>query len=143
MVRHISGTPSTETEAWSRFLGYFGHWQVKGYGMFSLVDKSSGQFLGNVGYSDFRRGLGADFDPFHEAAWVLAAAGHGKGYALEAMTAVQQWLDDSFRPEKTVCIISPDNSPSLRLAEKLGFRAMRQAEYNQKEVTVFERSLPL
>jgi len=139
VVAYISGTPSTEAEAWSRFLGYFGRWQLMGYGMFALVEKSSGQFLGEVGYSDFRRGLGPDFDPFHEAAWVLASAGHGKGYALEAMTAVQQWLDEKFSPDKTVCIINPENAPSIALAEKLGFHATGDADYNHNRVRLFER----
>ena len=42
VVAYISGAPSTEAEAWSRFLGYFGRWQLMGYGMFALVEKSSG-----------------------------------------------------------------------------------------------------
>ena len=142
VVKYISGTPSTEAEAWLRFLGYFGRWQLMGYGLFALIEKSSGQFMGEVGFSDFRRGLGPDFDPFHEAAWVLAAAGHGKGYALEAMTAVQDWLDERFSPAKTVCIISPENIPSIRLAEKLGFCSTGEAEYNQKTVRLFERPRP-
>ena len=139
VVKYISGTPSTESEAWQRFLGYFGRWQIMDYGMFALIEKSSGQFVGEVGYSDFRRGLGPDFDPYHEAAWVLAAAGHGKGYALEAMTAAQLWLDENFRPAKTVCIINPDNVPSIKLAHKLGFQATRKSVYNDDTVHLFER----
>lgn len=142
VVKYISGTPSTEGEAWLRFLGYFGRWELMGYGMFALIEKSSGQFMGEVGFSDFRRGLGPDFDPFHEGAWVLAAAGHGKGYALEAMTAAQEWLDQTFSPDKTVCIISPDNLPSIKLAEKLGFQATRTGVYNENTVQLFERPRP-
>ena len=142
VVKYISGTPSTEAEAWARFLGYFGRWQVMGYGLFALFEKSSGQFIGEVGYSDFRRGLGSDFDPYHEAAWILAPAGHGKGYAWEAMNAAQKWLDEKFSPDKTVCIISPGNIPSIRLAEKLGFRSTRKAEYQQNRVRLFERTRP-
>lgn len=142
VVKYISGTPATEAEAWLRFLGYVGRWQVMGYGIFALIEKSSGRFVGEVGYSDFRRGLGPDFDPYHEAAWILATAGHGKGYGLEAMTAVQKWLDEKLSPDKTVCIISPENIPSIRLAEKLGFRSTGDADYNQKTVRLFERSRP-
>ena len=142
VVKYISGTPSPEAEAWSRFLGYFGHWQVMGYGLFVLIEKSSGRFMGNVGFSDFRRGLGPDFDPFHEAAWVLATAAHGKGYAREAMVAAQSWLDEKFSPAKTVCIISPENIPSINLAKRLGFHATRDATYNEKPVRLFERLRP-
>ncbi|MEQ8741825.1 GNAT family N-acetyltransferase [Parasphingorhabdus sp.] len=142
VVKYISGTPSTEAEAWLRFLGYFGRWKLMGYGLFALIEKSSGQFLGEVGFSDFRRGLGPDFDPFHEAAWVLAAAGHGKGYAQEAMMAAQDWLDEKFTPAKTVCIISPENAPSIALAEKLGFRTTGEAVYKENTVRLFERLKP-
>jgi len=142
VVKYISGKPATEAEAWLRFLGYFGRWQIMGYGLFALIEKSTGQYMGEVGFSDFRRGLGPDFDPFHEAAWVLAEAGHGKGYAREAMTAAQEWLDQKFSPAKTVCIISPENSPSIALAKKLGFRPTGEAEYNQNIVRLFERLRP-
>lgn len=142
VVKYIDGTPATEAEAWLRFLGYVGRWQVMGYGLFVLIEKSSGQFIGNVGFSDFRRGLGPDFDPFHEAAWVLTTAAHGKGYAREAMAAAQNWLDEKFSPAKTVCIISPENIPSINLAERLGFHATREATYNEKAVMLFERLRP-
>ncbi|MEJ6593783.1 GNAT family N-acetyltransferase [Parasphingorhabdus sp.] len=142
VVKYISGKPATEAEAWLRFLGYFGRWEIMGYGLFALIEKSTGQFMGEVGFSDFRRGLGPDFDPFHEAAWVLAEAGHGKGYAREAMKAAQNWLDEIFSPDKTVCIISPENGPSIALAKKLGFRATGEAAYNQNTVILFERLQP-
>ena len=142
VVKYIGGTPASEGEAWLRFLGYFGRWQLMGYGLFALIEKSSGQFMGEVGFSDFRRGLGPDFDPYHEAAWVLATAGHGKGYAREAMTAAQRWLDEKFSPAKTVCIISPENISSIRLAERLGFHATGEGQYNQKTVTLFARPRP-
>lgn len=142
VMKYIGGIRATEAEAWLRFLGYFGRWQIMGYGLFALIEKSSGQFMGEVGFSDFRRGLGPDFDPFHEAAWVLAAAGHGKGYALEAMTAAQEWLDAKFSPDKTVCIINPENAPSISLAKKLGFRPTGEAVYNENTVRLFERLRP-
>tara|TARA_R110000824_G_scaffold369495_2_gene558983 strand:+ start:230 stop:745 length:516 start_codon:yes stop_codon:yes gene_type:complete len=142
VVKYISGKPATEAEAWVQFLGYFGRWEIMGYGLFVLIEKSSGQFMGNVGFSDFRRGLGSDFDPFHEAAWVLATAAHGKGYAREAMVAAQSWLDEKFSPAKTVCIISPENIPSINLAERLGFHSTREATYNEKTVMLFERLRP-
>lgn len=142
VTKFISGTPATEADAWLRFLGYFGRWDLMDYGLFAVIEKSSGRFMGEVGFSDFRRGLGPDFDPFHEAAWVLAGAGHGKGYAREAMTAAQDWLDKKFTPDKTVCIISRENIPSIRLAEKLGFRSTGEATYKQEPVKLFERLKP-
>ena len=58
------------------------------------------------------------------------------------MTAAQGWLDEKVSPEKTVCIISPENAPSIRLAERLGFWATGDSEYQQKTARMFARPRP-
>ncbi|QJB69172.1 GNAT family N-acetyltransferase [Parasphingorhabdus halotolerans] len=139
VIRYIGNVPSTEGEAWMRFLSYFGRWELMGYGMFAVIEKDSGDFLGEIGFSDFRRNLGPDFDPFHEGAWVMNQAGQGKGYAFEATAAAHDWLDRKFKPEKTVSIIDPDNAASIKLAGKLGYTETRRDEYKGDAVIVFER----
>lgn len=139
VMRYIGREPSTEDEAWLRFLAHFGRWQIQGYGLFAIIEKETGQFIGDAGFSDFCRGLGADFDAFHEAAWVLSAAGQNKGYAFEAMTAAHIWLEKQFKPNKTVCIISPENEPSIRLASKLGYQETGLGNYKDSDVIKFER----
>lgn len=139
VVRYITGKPATEDEAWFTFLRNVGGWEVLGYGIFAMIEKETGRFVGQIGFSDFRRGLGPDFDPFHEAAWILAGAGQNKGYASEAGHAVHSWLDGKFHPDKTVCIISPDNLASVQLATKLGYKPVGDAMYKEDVVSKFER----
>ena len=59
VVKYISGKPATEAEAWLRFLGYFGRWEIMGYGLFALIEKSTGQFMGEWDLATF----GADLGP--------------------------------------------------------------------------------
>lgn len=138
VFRFIGGQPSTREDAWSRLLRFTGHWQLFGYGLFSIVEKAGG-FVGYAGFAHFERGIGSDFDSAPEAGWVLSSQAQGRGLATEAMRAAQTWMDARFGPKRTVCIIDPDNTPSLRLAQTLGFAPFREATYKESRVVVLER----
>lgn len=83
IMKHIGREPSTDDDAWLRFLANGGRWAMLGYGLFAVFEKSSGAYVGDTGFSDFKRQLGPDFDPFHEAAWLFVRKMHGKGYAFD------------------------------------------------------------
>ena len=138
-VRMIFQKPMTREETWHRMLRFVGHWALLGYGLLLDEEKASGRVVGEVGLADFHRGLGEDFDPFPEMAWMLSHDVHGRGYATEAAGAALRWMETAFAPERTVCIIDPDNAPSLRVAEKLGFHAFGKAEYKGKTVIKLRR----
>lgn len=140
VIRYVaSGKPMTEEESWNRMLRNAGFWPILGYGLFAVIEKSSGQFIGISGLADFHRGLGDDFDPFPEAGWSSAGDVQGKGYAPEAASAAHEWFHAKFGPQRTVCIIDPDNAPSLRVADKIGYRAYGEAVYHDKRVLKLER----
>jgi RimJ/RimL family protein N-acetyltransferase len=133
VVRYISGVPSTREQAWLRLLRGPGMWGFKGYGPLTVIGKRDGRFVGETGHNDFHRGLGETFDPCPEAGWVFASHAHGKGYATE-----HAWFDAN-RPEaRSVCIIGPENGPSLRLAARVGYRPFGRVDYNG-EVVMLER----
>lgn len=139
VAEFIGGKPSSREDAWNKLLRNIGHWASFGYGLFVVREKAGGAFVGEVGLAHFSRGLGETFDPFPEAAWVLAGAAQGKGYATEAMIAAHAWIDQTQKPPRTVCIIHPNNRPSVRVAEKLGYRGFGETEYRGAPVTMFER----
>ncbi len=66
----------------------------------------------------------------------------GKGYATEAMTRAHQWLEDEIGAERTVCIIEPDNTPSMALANRLGYRRFGGFEIKGTAVGLFDRHIP-
>lgn len=134
-----AGKPATEEESWNKLMRNAGFWPILGYGLFAVIEKSSGSYIGLSGLADFHRGLGDDFDLFPEAAWSAASSTHGKGYATEAARAAHVWFRENHGPRRTVCIIDANNLPSLRVAEKLGYRAYDEAIYKEKRVIKFEQ----
>jgi len=142
VMRHFGGEKAlqNEEENWSRLLRYAGHWALLGHGLFAIEEKESGRFAGEIGLADFRRGLGGDFDPFPEAAWVIDQWAEGKGYATEGIRAAIAWHEQSFGPSRKVCIIAPDNTPSLRVAAKLDFVPFATREYHGRPVILHERA---
>ena len=135
----IRGLPTSREEAWQRLLRYAGHWSLLGFGMFAVVERATGQLIGDVGLADFQRGLGDDFDGTPEAAWVFSGNAHGRGLALEAMAAALAWFDGQALSARSVCIIDPANAASIRLAGKLGFSHYGQACYRSKTIDKYER----
>jgi RimJ/RimL family protein N-acetyltransferase len=139
VVRFISGKPSNEQQSWSRFLNHFGHWVLMGFGYWLVEEKASGRFVGEIGFIDFKRDMTPSIKGIPELGWVLAPWAHGKGFATEAVRAAIAWGRDSLASETTVCIISPGNTSSMRVAEKCGFREVQQATYNGEPVTLYSR----
>lgn len=138
-VRMIYRKPLAREESWHRMLRFVGHWALLGYGMLLVEERATRRVVGEVGLGDFHRGLGSDFDPFPEFAWMIASDVHGRGYATEAAQAMLNWMQIAFAPSRIVCIIDPDNGPSLRVAEKLGFHIFGNAEYKGKPIIKLRR----
>jgi RimJ/RimL family protein N-acetyltransferase len=130
VVRHIGGETQDEEENWTRILRYNGHWALFGHGIFALEEKATGRFVGEAGLADFHRGLGGDFDPYPEGAWVLGASVHGQGYATEAMEAAICWHEARFGATRMVALIAEENEASLRVAMKLGFQPFAERSYH-------------
>jgi RimJ/RimL family protein N-acetyltransferase len=139
VLQFIRGVPASREEAWHRLLRYAGHWSLLGFGMFAVFERATNQFIGEVGLADFQRGLGDNFDGTPEAAWLFKGSAHGKGFALEAMTAALDWFDEQALSSRSVCIIDPRNTASIRLAQKLGFNYYDQGCYRSNDVNKYER----
>ncbi len=138
IVRFIGGRPSTAEETWARLMRYGGFWALLGYGFWCVRDLQ-GRYVGEAGLLHGARDLDPSFGDTPEAGWSLAPWAQGKGYASEAMTAVLSWADAN-GVNRTVCMIEPANTPSVRLAQKLGYSEYVRTRYHGAEITLFERS---
>jgi RimJ/RimL family protein N-acetyltransferase len=139
VVEHITGKPSTREESWSRILRYAGHWRLLGFGYWAVEEKSSGRFVGDVGFADFKRDIEPSLEGTPEIGWALDPAVHGKGYATEAVGAALSWSEQHLSALAAACIVSPQNLASLRVAQKCGFREFARATYKDHEVVMLRR----
>ena len=141
VTRHIGGKPSSEADSWRNLMFHTGHWALLGFGFWALEEKATGSFVGEAGFADFKRDIRPSLQGVREIGWVLAPFAHGKGLATEAVRAAVDWGIRHFGPVPTACLISPENTPSIRVAEKCGYRPAERTTYTGKPVTIFRRSL--
>jgi RimJ/RimL family protein N-acetyltransferase len=139
VTRYIGGKPLTEEESWTKFLRYAGHWQLLGFGYWAVEEKATGNFVGELGFADYKRDLQPSLNGAPEIGWVLASAAHGKGYATEAVRAAVSWGDAHFQSPRTACIIAPENLASIRVAAKCGYSGPQPANYKGKPTLLFVR----
>ena len=139
VVRFIGGKPFDREATWLRFLRQAGIWHHMGFGFFAIEEKETGQFIGEAGFHELRRAVVPSIEDSLEAGWALMPIGQGWGYATEAMGAAIQWADDAFPGRRMTCIIDPDNLPSIRVAQRLGFTQLARTSYNGQPVIVYER----
>ena len=104
----------TRAEAWRRFLWQPGAWLVQGFGMFGVVEKSSGLWMGQIGPWKPEGWPGNEIGyGFHPRAW-------GKGYATEAGTAAIDWAFANLGWDDIIHCIDPGNIASQNVAKRLG-----------------------
>ncbi len=141
VVTHISGALRARAQSWDAFLRNAGHWQIAGFGQWAVQIHGQAEMAGQTGFFFGSRGLGEDFDPFPEAGWVLDPAFQGQGYGLDAATAAHDWFDRVVAG-RTVCMITPENENSLRIAQALGYSYLRDAELEGDAVQLLTRKGP-
>ena len=124
-TRRYLGPDFEMSDHFARFCRNAGSWLLYGYGAFMLRRRGSEELVGNGGVFHSWRGLGADFDDSPEAGWILRHDQVGRGIGLEAMTAALGWFDRAHGPRRVVCMTTPDNEASIRLAGRLGFAPLR------------------
>lgn len=139
VTRYIGRQPRTAEQAWAKLLGYVGHWSLLGFGYWVAIETESGRFVGEVGLADFQREIEPPLTGKPEAGWALLPAFHGRGLATEAVAAVVAWADGNLDAAMTACLIDPENTASLGVAEKVGFREIMLTEYHGAPTLLFER----
>jgi RimJ/RimL family protein N-acetyltransferase len=140
VTRFIGGKPQTEEESWAKFLRIFGQWHMLGFSFFAVEERATGHFIGQSGFVEGKREIEPPLTGIPEIGWSFAPHVHGKGYALEASRAALEWGEKHFGKVPMRCIIAPENTPSIRLAQKLGFVEMLQTTYKGEPIPLFERA---
>ena len=97
--------------------------------------------MGQVGFFFGSRVLGEDFDQVPEAGWVMHPDAQGHGFGREAAMAAHDWFDRVITGP-LVCMLSPENAGSHKLAEGLGYRFLRDAQIGEDVVALMSRPHP-
>jgi RimJ/RimL family protein N-acetyltransferase len=115
VMEHLGG-PQPRAVAWRMMAMHAGSWQLRGYGLFSVIEHSSGAWLGRAG--PWR----PEGWPEPEIGWSLRRDAWGKGYATEAARAAMEWAFDVLGWVRVRHYITRENAASIAVAERLGSR---------------------
>lgn len=133
----IGGKPRPREEVWIRLLRSIGTWTAFGYGAWVLRDRGDGTILGEIGLIEAKREIAPPLDA-PEMGWTLTRDAQGQGYAHEALAVILDWTD-AHDIARTLCIIDPGNASSIRLAMRVGYRAIDERTYHGSLIGVYER----
>jgi RimJ/RimL family protein N-acetyltransferase len=106
--------------AWRTFMCMCGAWAMTGVAMFSVIEKSSGKWIGRLGPWH------PDGWPGDEVGWGIAREHWGKGYASEGAAAAMDYAFDVLGWDKVIHVIDPENKASIGVARKLGSTLLRR-----------------
>jgi len=102
--------------AWRHMATMAGAWTLLGYGMFSVLRKDTGQWIGRIG--PWR----PEGWPGTEIGWSLLKSAWGHGFAYEAAVASANWAFGYLGWSDMIHTIDPENAASIALALRLGSR---------------------
>ena len=132
VMRYLGeGQPLTRPEAWRQMAFIIGHWQLRGYGLWAVEEKTSGKLVGRIGFYN------PEGWPGFELGWTLARGAWGKGYATEGARRALAYAFADMGREKIISLIHPENLASIRVAERLGEKPEGRAELFGHEVLVY------
>jgi RimJ/RimL family protein N-acetyltransferase len=120
-TRYIGGR-QVRPMAWRTFMGMCGCWHMTGIAMFSVIEKSSGRWIGRLG-PWYPEGW-----PEHEVGWGIAREFWGKGYASEGAAAAMDYAFDVLGWDQLIHCIDEANLASQGVAKKLGSSYLRRVK---------------
>jgi RimJ/RimL family protein N-acetyltransferase len=139
VTRYVGGTPLSREEAWRRMLCGPSLWSLLGYGYWAVERRDIGEMIGFMGFADFKRDMKPSIEGLPEMGWIFATEAQGQGYCTEAVIAGLAWADEVLRGQPIVAIISPENTASIKVAERCGFDRSQTASYRGEPILLFTR----
>jgi RimJ/RimL family protein N-acetyltransferase len=126
-----SGTAMDRVEAWNFLSEKIGQWTLRGYGIFAVEEKASGELSGWCGLWH------PIFLDEPELAWSLFPAAQGKGFATEAAERVMRWSAYDLGLPPLFSFVHPNNLPSRKVAERLGAKPEGSTEFRGQPRLLF------
>lgn len=137
-VRYLGTRPMSRAEAWRAMAVVMGHWEIRGYGFFSLEHKTTGEWIGRVGPWN------PEGWPAPEVGWTISPDHLRKGYATEAAKACIDYAFNRLGWTEVIHVILQGNIGSIGVAEKVGSRLLRTQKgipvVTDEEVLIYGQS---
>ncbi|GAA2759935.1 GNAT family N-acetyltransferase [Actinopolymorpha rutila] len=136
VMEHIMGTPMSQAESDQLAERIEEHWQKRGYGLYAVELRSTGELAGFIG---LHQHLAVPQEV--EIGWRLAQSTWGRGLATEGALAVRDLAYGQLRLRSLIAITVAANVRSVRVMEKLGMTYWRQVRFQEWLLTVY-RGIP-
>ncbi|WP_044291317.1 GNAT family N-acetyltransferase [Rivularia sp. PCC 7116] len=115
VMRYIGkGKVLSRAESWRSMAAIIGHWYFRGYGLWAVEERKSGEMIGRIGCWKPEGWIGL------EVGWSLRRNFWGRGFATEAGKASMDFAFTKLQQSHVISLIRPDNAASRKVAEKLG-----------------------
>jgi len=117
------GRPLDRADAWRQLALLIGHWELRGFGLWAVEERASGEFIGRIGCHE------PDGWPGFELGYVLAREAWGRGLAREGAVAALEFARRELGRDTIISLIRPANRPSIAVAEHFGARRTGSVEF--------------
>lgn len=132
VMRYIGDGRVLDTgQSWREAATHIGHWALRGYGQWALERREDGASIGRAGLWN------PPGWPGLEVGWKLARHAWGQGYATEAGGAAIEWAWGNLDAQRLISLIQPANAASIRVAERLGMKRLRESTLSGQDVVIF------
>lgn len=125
------GKPLNRLEAWRHMATIVGHWHLRGYGIWAVEERETGNLVGRIGF------FNPEGWPGFELGWVLGREHWGKGFASEGARRALDYAFTEMDRDHVISLIHPDNIGSIRVAERLGEKLEGETELFGREVLIY------
>jgi len=111
---HFYGGPMDADRAWRVLATDLGHWALRGYGRWSVIERATGLMIGGCGL------WWPEGYPRSELTWWIAPSARRHGYALEASRVVVEFGYKTLGWALVETHMNDENVAARKLVEKLG-----------------------
>lgn len=132
VVRYIGDRRMpTRQETWRAIAAYIGHWALRGYGLWAVDDRETGELVGRIGI------LNPLEWPGPEIAYTIGKRWWGRGLATEGARAARDWGFANLDVDELISLIDPANASSIAVATRLGERHTGETDLWGNRVLVY------
>ena len=133
------GGPFDAVQAWKVLAGHIGHWHLRGYGMWVLERKDTGQTVGGCGFS-WPSGW-----PRSELTWWIMPAHRRQGLATEASQAAIAFAYGTLGWDQVETHMRDENTAARALVRAMGGETIGRERFPdgfERDVFVLPRGVP-